>query len=331
MKRFQCGCGAPIFFDNHQCLQCGARVGFDPESMRMVPVEQHADLAYCSNRDHGVCNWLQPAESEDNLCRACQFNRTIPNLDLPHNTERWAALERAKKRLFYSLYQLGLPMADGWQAGSQGLLFDFLDDARTQPETYPDTFITSGFAEGVITINVLEADDVARTAAQAELRERYRTLLGHFRHESGHYFWSLLSEDEKATSLFADLFGDANAEYRASLDRYYEQGPPVDWEQRYISAYASSHPLEDWAETWSHYLLMHDALETAHAHRLIDTPPLSSALVERISQWQAVSVGLNEMNQSVGREDAYPFVISAQVHNKLAYVDAMISRLRTLQ
>jgi hypothetical protein len=222
-------------------------------------------------------------------------------------------------------------MADGWQAGSQGLLFDFLDDARTQPETYPDTFITSGFAEGVITINVLEADDVARIAAQAELRERYRTLLGHFRHESGHYFWSLLSEDEKATSLFADLFGDANAEYRASLDRYYEQGPPADWGQRYISAYASSHPLEDWAETWSHYLLMHDALETAHAHHLIDASPSSSALVERISHWQAVSVGLNEMNQSVGREDAYPFVISAQVHNKLAYVDAMISRLRTLQ
>ena len=127
------------------------------------------------------------------------------------------------------------------------------------------------------------------------------------------------------------MFGDANAEYRASLDRYYEQGPPADWEQRYISAYASSHPLEDWAETWSHYLLMHDALEPAHAHQLIDTPPLSSALVERITQWQAVSVGLNEMNQSVGREDAYPFVISAQVHNKLAYVDAMISRLRTLQ
>ena len=214
MKRFQCSCGAPIFFDNHQCLQCGARVGFDPESMRMVPVEQHADLAYCSNRDHGVCNWLRPAQSEDDLCRACQFNRTIPNLDLPHNTERWAALERAKKRLFYSLYQLGLPMTDGWQGGSQGLLFDFLDDARTQPETYPDTFITSGFAKGEITINVLEADDVARIAAQAELRERYRTLLGHFRHESGHYFWSLLLEDEKATSLFADLFGDANAEYR---------------------------------------------------------------------------------------------------------------------
>jgi len=183
----------------------------------------------------------------------------------------------------------------------------------------------------VITINVLEADDVARTAAQAELRERYRTLLGHFRHESGHYFWSLLSEDEKATGMFADLFGDASAEYRQSLDHYYDQGPPAHWEQRYISAYASSHPLEDWAETWSHYLLMHDALETAHAHGLIDTPPLASAFVERISQWQVVSVGLNEMNQSVGREDAYPFVISVQVRNKLAYVDAMISRLRTLQ
>ena len=134
-----------------------------------------------------------------------------------------------------------------------------------------------------------------------------------------------------ATSLFAEVFGDANADYRSSLDAYYREGPPADWEQKYISAYASSHPVEDWAETWSHYLLMHDALETAHAHHLIDIAPSSVALAERISQWQAVSVGLNEMNLSLGREDAYPFVISAQVHNKLAYVDAMISRLRTLQ
>ena len=331
MKRFQCSCGAPIFFDNHQCLQCGAWVGFDPESMSMVPVEQHADLVYCGNHEYGVCNWLRPSESEHDLCRACQFNRTIPNLSLPFNTVRWAALERAKKRLFYSLYQLSLPMTDGWQASDDGLLFDFLDDARTQPDAYPDTFITSGFAEGVITINVLEADDVARTVAQTELRERYRTLLGHFRHESGHYYWSLLSGDCMATSLFAEVFGDANIEYRSSLGAYYREGPPADWEQRYISAYASSHPLEDWAETWSHYLLMHDALETAHAYHLIDTAPALSALAERISQWQAVSMGLNEMNLSLGREDAYPFVISPQVHNKLAYVDAMISRFRTLQ
>ena len=331
MKRFQCSCGAPIFFDNHQCLQCGARVGFDPESMSVVPMEQHADLVYCGNHDHGVCNWLRPSQSDHDLCRACQFNRTIPNLSLPFNTERWAALERAKKRLFYSLYQLSLPMTDGWQASDDGLLFDFLDDARTQPDTYPNTFITSGFADGVIIINLLEADDVARTAAQIELRERYRTLLGHFRHESGHYYWSLLSGDEMATSLFTEVFGDANADYRSSLDAYYREGPPADWEQKYISAYASSHPVEDWAETWSHYLLMHDALETAHAHHLIDITPSSGALAERISQWQAVSVGLNEMNLSLGREDAYPFVISPQVHNKLAYVDTMISRFRTLQ
>ena len=331
MRRFQCTCDAPIFFDNHQCLKCGAAVGFDPESMSMVPVEKPADLAYCGNHDYGVCNWLRPTESEHDLCRACQFNRTIPSLDLPHNTERWAALERAKKRLFYSFYRLELPVRDGWRAGCDGLLFDFLDDARTQAETYPDTFITSGFAEGVITINVLEADDIARTTAQVELRERYRTLLGHFRHESGHYFWSLLSKDEKASNMFGDLFGDPSVEYRASLNHYYETGPPTDWEQCYISAYASSHPLEDWAETWSHYLLMHDALETAHAHGLIATSPSCSTFVDRISQWQAVSVGLNEMNQSVGREDAYPFVISIQVRNKLAYVDAMISRLRTLQ
>ena len=31
----------------------------------------------------------------------------------------------------------------------------------------------------------------------------------------------------------------------------------------FISSYATTHPWEDWAETWAHYLHMADALETA--------------------------------------------------------------------
>jgi len=328
VRRFQCSCGEAIFFDNQQCLSCAARVGFDPATLTMAPLEEHGHLTYCDNEGHGVCNWLRPKKSDSSLCVACQFNRTIPNLKLPNNIQRWAALERAKKRLFYSLFRLGLPLMSSWRNPERGLLFDFVDDARTQPDAYPDTFITSGFANGVITINSLEADDAARTAAQIELRERYRTLLGHFRHESGHYFWMFLADDEQQTASFQRIFGDASNSYRASLERHYAQGPPADWERSYISAYASSHPLEDWAETWSHYLLMHDALETAHAHGLTTVAPSDCAFSELISQWQAVSVGLNEMNQSVGRDDVYPFVINARVRDKLSYVDTVVNWLR---
>ena len=166
---------------------------------------------------------------------------------------------------------------------------------------------------------------------QSEMREPYRTLLGHFRHESGHYYWSLISRDAEISHVFTELFGDPNQDYISSLECYYETGPPSDWHSGYISAYATAHPLEDWAETWGHYLHMLDALETAHAHRLLEKDGTTMKMSERIAAWQQVSVVLNEMNRSVGGSDAYPFTISAEIARKLELVDGIMGHLQKRQ
>lgn len=329
MERFICSCGAPLSFESSHCIQCELDVGFDPKQLAVVPLVQHAGWAYCDNHAFGVCNWLRPVSNSNTLCMGCQFNRVIPKLTLPQNLTRWAALERAKKRLLYTLMRLDLPLNNGWQSDSKGLLFDFLDDERSQPEAYPGTFVTSGFADGVITLNVLEADDVARTAAQVELRERYRTLLGHFRHESGHFFWWLLDRDAGLSSDFARYFGDESVDYSEAMRAYYEDGPCSDWRSQFISAYASSHPMEDWAESWSQYLLIEDGLDTAFAQGLLAGDPRGWSMDRRIDEWTSLSASLNELSKSLGQSDAYPFFITSPVRDKLAYVDAVATHLRS--
>ena len=252
MKQFYCGCGSEVFFESHRCLKCDQQLGFDPDAMTMVTLSDRDDLERCGNgQEHGVCNWLKPVESGHALCIGCQFNRTIPNLQIEGNSDYWAALESSKKRLLYTLMVLGLPLVTRWDDADNGLLFDFLDDARSNPDLFPDSFVSTGYSEGVITIHVLEADDAARTQIQIELKENFRTLLGHFRHESGHYYWALGRAGGIAPAEFADVFGDEGVDYRAALDRYYRDGAPDAWPEQFISAYASSHPAEDWAETWA--------------------------------------------------------------------------------
>ncbi len=341
MRRFFCDCGSPVYFDNDFCINCRSALGYDPVRGDMVTLAdwgngEFQDLLgnrfrYCANGEQfGVCNWLRPADQEEDLCQACRFNRTVPNQSRPENKQRWLVLERAKKRLFYTLAQLNLPLLDGWSDPQRGLLLDFVEDARSS-DAFPETFVTTGYLGGVITINALEADDVARTAARDELKESYRTVLGHLRHESGHYYWSLLNPDAALLEEFRDLFGNDRADYREALDNHYASGPPPDWQERFISAYASSHPSEDWAECWGHYLHIFDALDTAWAHGLLGTPPLAMVMAERLAAWTRISLMLNELNRSVGRGDAYPFVINELVAEKLEFIELAIQRLRTLR
>ncbi len=339
MRQHNCRCGNQVFFENSHCVACGARLGFDPASMTILTLDEldngllqsldgrrfHA----CNNGvEFDVCNWLRPEESGHPLCFACQFNRTVPNQQLPENQYRWRRLEEGKKRLFYTLLQLGLPLVDGWRDPENGLLLDFIEDARAR-EIYPETFVSTGYLGGVITINTLEADDVARESARSELNETYRTVLGHLRHESGHYYWARLDAGSAVQQEFRALFGDEQADYRRALDRYYENGPAADWREHYISAYASAHPSEDWAESWGHYLHIYDALETAAAHRIVDRWPAQMDMATRIGEWRQLSITLNELNRSIGRRDAYPFVINRQVEAKLLFVDKVMGLLRT--
>lgn len=341
MRRFACDCGNPVYFENDFCVNCRSVLGYDPRRASIVTLAdwgggvfrdfQGNAFRFCRNgEEFGVCNWLVEEGAASPYCSACQFNRTVPNQAAPQNQKRWLALERAKKRLIYTLDQLELPLINGWVDPQRGLLLDFVEDSRSS-DHYPETFVSTGYLGGVITINTLEADDVARAAARDEMNESYRTVLGHLRHESGHYYWSLLNPSHELLEEFRDLFGDERADYARALELHYENSPPADWRDFYISAYASAHPSEDWAECWGHYLHIYDALDTAWTHGLLASAPSELAMPGRLEAWTNISLTLNELNRSVGKGDAYPFVINEAVAEKLDFIEGSIRLLRTLR
>lgn len=339
MRRFSCFCGASVGFEHTQCNLCGARLAYDVNKQRMRSLSEFGDQWRCldnselrnfcvNGNQYGVCNWLAEPECEHGFCFACGFNRTIPNQSLAGNQQRWHVLERAKKRLFVTLLQLDLPLQNGWRAPDKGLLLDFIEDQRSQPDHYPETFVSTGYAAGVITINTLEADDIQRMAVRRAMNEPYRTVLGHMRHESGHYYWGWVLQHADLVKEVERLFGNMQGHYDEAIDAYYKNGAKANWQNRYISAYASAHPVEDWAETWGHYLHIYDALDTAYAHGQISQCPGELTMAQRLQHWCDISVVLNELNRSIGLDDAYPFLIGPVVQDKLALIDKVVVALR---
>jgi len=325
MKLFDCNCGARVFFDDYWCTACGADLGYAPPKAEFLsrPLGETFFVAAdgrpwkaCRNRElHTACNWLLPADDPSHFCVACRLNSIIPNLSTEHNLVLWRRIEHAKRRLVYSLIQLGLPLEAAH--GRAPLRFEFLEDQRSNPQV-AESLVMTGHRAGIITINLLEADDVARHVVREQMSERYRTLLGHFRHESGHYYHELLTPTGPARDEFRALFGDERDDYAAALAQYHEAGPAADWGERYVSSYASSHPLEDWAECWSHYLHITDGLETARATRFVAAP--AADWDAEVSLWISVSVRLNELARGLGVDDPYPFVLNGPVRAKLAFI-----------
>jgi len=332
MKRFVCACGSPVFFENSYCLACDRPLGFDPESLEMIPLESHGEGRYrdarasttrefqhCRNRsEHDVCNWLLPAEAGRDFCVACRLNEVIPALETGKNQLLWARLEAAKRRMIFDLLRLGLPLR---QPDSVMMSFRFLEDQRHNPNV-SESFVVTGHMGGTITINVAEADDSVRHAVREDMQERYRTLLGHFRHESAHfYFFPMVASDAEALREFRGLFGDERENYETAMGRFYEiKGTRITWQGRYVSAYASSHPWEDWAETWAHYLHIRDTVETAVAWGVVPPPDTARDSDQWLDAWMDLSVILNELNRSMGTDDPYPFVLSPLVADKLSFV-----------
>ncbi len=350
MHNFTCQCGATLYFENVECLRCGRALGFDPDQLTLLSLEpddrEHwraADGArYRMCRNYSVyhaCNWLVPAGEEPAWCRACRLNRTIPNLDKPQNLKRWYALECAKRRLLYSLFRLRLPVTGRDRNPRRGLGFEFLEDGPAMADDERVTYqrVTTGHSYGMITINLAEADPASREQIRELMNEPYRTLLGHFRHESGHYYWRRLVTRGARLDEFRSLFGDEGDDYNDSLTDYYNNGPKPDWSRHFVSAYASAHPWEDWAETWAHYLHMTDTLETAFCYGLIrlpqpDTtqPVTADALCNRdffclSSNWVDLTLAMNALNRSMGQPDAYPFVLSAEAIEKLHFVHRIVA------
>lgn len=334
MRTFQCACGARIFFDNWACVTCGRELGFLAapglhsalESRGGLFVGLQTGLLYrkCLNYEvQGVCNWMVPAWEEESLCQACRLNRVIPDLSVPENRSHWGEVERAKRRLVYTLNRLRLPVRSKWDDPEHGLAFDIREER-------PGERVITGHADGLITLNLLEADAIEREKMRVEMNERYRTLLGHFRHEVGHYYWEVLVRESSWLGDFRDMFGDERTSYQEALERHYAIGPPEDFAERYISAYATAHPWEDWAETWAHYLHIMDTLETAHHFGFTSNLPREAEPIGQwefgplLAEWIELTIALNALNRSMGLPDAYPFSITPQVSEKLRFVHTVV-------
>lgn len=330
MNRFFCECGQEVFFDNLFCGACGHLLGFDPKSQNLLTLvaaegvwqsvrEPDRYFQFCQHRENELqCNWLVPADQSQTQCVSCSMTRTIPVLTAPQNWRRWRTLEAAKRRMLYGLLGLKLPVLNG-----QVPVFDFLEDKRSNPSVLVE-HVLSGHASGVITINAAEADASYREATKEAMNEPYRTLLGHFRHEIGHFFWETLIEGSSDIDGFRQLFGDEQQDYRQALDHHYAEGPEANWQETYISAYASAHPLEDWAETWAHYLLMMETLETALSYELIAKLKQDQLFENWLREWMQLVVVMNALSRSTGNTDAYPFVISAPVQRKLKFIHELL-------
>ncbi len=283
----------------------------------------------CQNRTiYDVCNWMIPAGAPASLCLACATNRTIPNLNISNHLQLWARMEAAKRRLLLSILRLGLPILNKSQDLKNGLAFDFL--AKPHPKFAEGERLMTGHREGLITINLAEADDAIRERMRLDMREVYRTLLGHFRHEIGHYYWDRLVRDHPRIDEVRGVFGDERQNYAEALKRHYARKDRDRWPLGYVSSYAAAHPWEDWAETWAHVMHCMDTLETANAYGLTvyasrgETKtihePYESLFELVLGDWHTLTIVLNSLNRSMGLKDAYPFVISKIAGAKMIFV-----------
>jgi hypothetical protein len=340
MKLFVCEfCSNIVYFENTICESCRKNLGFVPASNRIHTLESSGDrwlslgelneFRFCANAEMGACNWLLPADSKDTLCAACRHNRIIPDLSVEANLMRWRKFELAKHHLFYGLLRLRLPLETRVENPEFGLAFEVLVDD-------PGAMVLTGHQNGVITLNLAEADDAEREKRRTDLGEPYRTLLGHFRHETGHYYWDRLVSNNGPLAAFREHFGDERQDYGEALGKYYADGPPPDWRERFVSAYASAHPWEDFAETWAHFLHIVDTLEMAGAFGLrvdplvtedaayraaVDFDPHAAIGIEElIRRWLPIVGAINGINRCMGQADLYPFVLTSAVIRKLGFV-----------
>lgn len=350
MKLFDCQvCDQILYFENTVCEKCHHRLGYVAADERLYAIDREGRdsltwqiverpderYRFCRNAEYGVCNWLIRADEPADFCTACRHNHIVPDLSLPGNKELWRLMEVAKHRLFYTLLQLKLPLVTRAEDPQEGLVFDFLQDPSNGGK------VMTGHEDGKITISLAEADDAEREKRRKSMHEPYRTLLGHFRHEIAHYYWDRLVRDHVAVTAFRALFGDEREDYGEALKRHYQNGAPADWREGFVSAYATSHPWEDFAETFAHYLHIVDTLETAESFGIsirprgvaqgsalntdVDfSPSRTRSFQPLIKAWLPITFALNSLNRSMGLGDLYPFILSAKVVEKLGYIHDLV-------
>jgi hypothetical protein len=348
MRLFKCQqCAQLLYFENTRCVKCGHQLGYIPSRQTLSALEPEGDswrpladrrnlYRLCSNAQYDVCNWLVDASATGAFCVACRHNHIVPDTSVEGNLGAWRKIEAAKHRLFYTLITLNLPIDCNPTDDAERLAFDFL----ATPANAALPTVMTGHSHGLITVALEEADDAERERRRTAMHEPYRTLLGHFRHEIAHYYWNVLVRRSDRLEAFRAVFGDERQDYAQALQRYYAEGAIPDWQDNFVSAYATSHPWEDFAETWAHYLHIVDALEMSRSFGIYINPPIAQGgelkaavdfqphrapdVTTLVETWIPLSNALNELNRTMGQTDLYPFVLSPAVINKLAAIHDLI-------
>ncbi|MDT0645182.1 putative zinc-binding metallopeptidase [Zunongwangia sp. F260] len=348
MKIFNCNnCNNIIFFENDICGYCNSLLGYCNEEEKIIAAnpgtdfrENRTTLKYCRNHEHSACNWLIPENSGFEYCEACQLNSVIPNIGDEKRLEEWRLIEFAKHRLIYSLNKLQLPFVFQQKDRKDlKLQFRFLGPGTNSKNGQQ---VLTGHLNGVITLNVEEADDLKREKARMQMGEKMRTLLGHFRHEIGHFYWeAIILPNQENLRQFREIFGDERKNYSEALQEYYKKGPAKDWREFFITKYASSHPWEDWAETWAHYLHIMDTVETAYYFGVKTEPKvskdkqlLSSGITINpykesdfdaiVNEYISLTIAINSLNRGMGLSDIYPFILNNKDISKLGYIHNLL-------
>jgi len=339
MHDFICpNCGQHLAFENSVCLNCGSALGFSLDDMALLVIARgegsgHAGAVdadryqLCANMHLAQCNWLVEKGPIPQLCASCVLTRTRPTDSDTKALTAFAAAEKAKRRLIAELVELKLPIVGRVEDPQYGLAFDLLSSEQEK--------VFTGHHNGVITLDLAEGDDVHREQLRVEMAEPYRTLLGHFRHEIGHYyFYRLVQPSAAYSNRFRELYGDPDTDYQDALDRHYKEGAPAGWEDNFVSSYATMHPAEDWAETFAHYLHIRDTLDTAAAFGFA---PAAATFERRalgpsgfdtiIDMWLPLSWALNMINRSMGKEALYPFVLPPAVLDKMRFIHTVIDEI----
>ena len=339
MRDFICpNCGQHLAFENSVCLSCDSRLGFSLDKMAFLVIASGQDSTHggavdaseyqlCANLHAAECNWLVKVAPVRRLCQSCALTRTRPTDADTAAMAAFAVAEKAKRRLIAELHELKLPIVGRDADPQYGLAFDLLSSTTEQ--------VFTGHEDGLITLDLAEGDDVHREQLRVEMDEPYRTLLGHFRHEIGHYyFYRLIGTNPAYLQRFNELFGDPDTDYQDALDRHYSQGAPPGWKQNYVSSYATMHPAEDWAETFAHYLHIRDTLDTAAAfsfapaNATFDRRQLGpSGFDTIIEMWLPMSWALNMVNRSMGKDDLYPFVLPVPVLEKMRFIHTVVDEI----
>jgi hypothetical protein len=278
---------------------------------------------------------MVPADSGETWCASCRLTRGRPDTADVSAVQAWMDTEAAKRLLVFQLGELGLPIVGRSADAPEGLVFDLV--------YVPGGTVQTGHQAGVVTIDLQEADDAYREHLRHDLGEPYRTMLGHLRHEIGHYYWSSLVDRAGWIDGFRSLFGDERIDYGVAMARHQHAAPPTGWSSDHVSAYASAHPWEDWAETFAHYVHIRDTIQTAGAFGIRMTDPVVDGGVVPVgarpaptatetdfdaivAAWLPLTYALNAVNRSMGQRDLYPFVLTPNVIRKLSFVHDRVTR-----